>query len=320
MYISRRSFMRLSASTALAGSFGAALAGCKNNNGELKIGVLQLVEHKALDAANKGFVDALDESGLSYTIDQQNAQNDQSACQTIAAKLVNDGNDLLFAIATPAAQALAGATPDIPIVATAITDFVQAGLVDSNDKPLTNVTGSSDLTPVAEQIGLIKKLLPDAKKIGILYCSSESNSEIQAKMAEDAAKKLGMESEKFTVSSSNEIQQVVESMIGKVDACYAPTDNTIAAGMSTVAMIANEHKLPVIPGEENMTNAGGLCSLSINYHDVGYLAGQMAVKILKGEARPEDMPIEYLKEDQYKLVINDETAKALGIDTSVLTS
>lgn len=319
MAISRRSFLRLGFTGAGTAAL-AALGACGKGSGELKIGVLQLVEHKALDAANQGFVDALNESGLTYSIDQQNAQNDQSACQTIAAKLVNDGNSLLFAIATPAAQALAGATTDIPIVATAITDFVDAGLVKSNDKPETNVTGSSDLTPVAEQIAMIKKILPDAKKVGILYCSSESNSEIQAKMAEEAAQENGLESEFYTVSSSNEIQQVVESMVGKVDACYAPTDNTIAAGMATVSMVATEHKLPVVCGEENMVNAGGLCSLSINYHDVGYLAGQMAVKILKGEANPQDMAIEYLSEDQYSLVVNDEIAKAIGIDTSVLSN
>ena len=229
------------------------LAGCNSSNGGdkvYKIGVLQLTEHDALDAANKGFVKALKKSGLKYKIDQQNAQNDQSACQTIATKLVNDGDDLILAIATPAAQAVAGATSDIPIVGTAITDFAASGLVKSNKKPGNNVTGTSDLTPVDEQFDLLTKLLPNAKTVGVLYCTAESNSDVQVKMAQKAAKKRGLKAVRYSVSSSNEIQQVVESMVGKVDACYAPTDNTIAAGMSTVSMVANENKLPVICGEE----------------------------------------------------------------------
>ena len=204
--------------------------GSPSDHGQFKIGVLQLTEHKALDAANAGFVQALDAAGLKYTIDQQNAQNDQSACQTIASKLVNDGNDLILAIATPACQAVAGATADIPIVGTAITDYAASGLVADNDAPGGNVTGTSDLTPVEEQFDLLRKLLPNAKRVAVLYCTAESNSSVQAGMAHDAASARNLDAEDYTVSSSNEIQQVVESMIGKVDVIYAPTDNTIAAG------------------------------------------------------------------------------------------
>ena len=290
------------------------------HSGSYKIGVIQLTEHPALDAANEGFVAALNDSGLDYTIDQQNAQGDQSACQTIASKLVNDHDDLILAIATPAAQAVAGSTTDIPIVGTAITDFAEAGLVESNDAPGGNLTGSSDLNPVDEQIDLLKQLVPDAKTVGILFCSAEANSEIQARMAEEACKKAGLATERYTVSSSNEIQQVVDSMAGKVDAVYAPTDNVIAAGIATVSMVANENDLPVICGEENMVTGGGLATYSLNYYDLGYRAGEMAVKILKGEAKPADMPIEYLSGDDLKLVVNEETAKTLGIDVSGLQS
>lgn len=283
-----------------------------------KIGVIQLTEHPALDAANEGFVAALDDSGITYEIDQQNAQGDQSTCQTIASKLVNDEDDLILAIATPAAQAVAGATTDIPVVGTAITDFAEAGLVASNDAPGGNVTGSSDLNPVEDQIALLQQLVPEAKTVGILYCSAEDNSGIQAELAEKACKKAGLATERYTVSSSNEIQQVVESMAGKVDAVYAPTDNVIAAGISTVAMVANENDLPVICGEENMVNGGGLATYSLSYYDLGYRAGEMAVKILKGEAKPADMPIEYLSGDDLKLVVNEDTAKTLGIDVSGL--
>lgn len=294
------------------------LTACGSNDSGYKIGVIQLTEHAALDASNEGFIAALNDSGISYTVDQQNAQNDQSACQTIATKLASDGNDLILAIATPAAQAVAGATTDIPIIGTAITDFAEAGLVNDNAAPGTNVTGTSDLTPVKEQIELLVKLLPDAKKVGILYCSAEVNSKIQGDMAIEACTAAGLESEVFTVSSSNEIQTVVESMVGKVDAIYTPTDNVIAAGMSTVSMVATENGLPVICGEAGMVEAGGLATYGIDYYQLGYMAGEMAVSILKGEATPAETPIGYLDAAKCELTVNEETAAALDIDLTVL--
>ncbi|MDD6232692.1 MAG: ABC transporter substrate-binding protein [Frisingicoccus sp.] len=283
-----------------------------------KIGVLQLVEHAALDASNEGFVAALDDAGISYTIDQQNAQGDQTACQTIAEKLVNDGDDLILAIATPAAQAVAGITTEIPIVGTAITDFAASGLVESNDAPGGNVTGSSDLTPIEAQISLLQKVLPDAKTVGVLYCSAESNSAIQLEMTKEACAAAGLEVVEFSVASSNEIQSVVESAVGKVDALYSFTDNTIAAGMNTVAMVANENNLPVIVGEEGMVTAGGLCTYGIDYYELGYLAGQMAVRILTEGADPATMPIEYYPEEKCEFIGNEDTAATLGIDISGL--
>ncbi|MFT4106544.1 MAG: ABC transporter substrate-binding protein [Lacrimispora sp.] len=285
---------------------------------QFKIGVLQLVQHAALDATNKGFIQALDDAGLNYVADQQNASGDQSTCQTIASKLVNDESDLILAIATPAAQAVANATSDIPVLLTAVTDPAGSDLVDSNEKPGGNVSGTSDLTPVKEQISLLKQILPDAKTVGILYCSAESNSEIQAAMAREAIEKEGMTAVEYTVSNSNEIQTVVTSMIGKVDAIYTPTDNVIAAGMATVGMVANENGLPVICGEEGMVNAGGLATYGIDYYELGYLTGQQAVKILMEGADISTMPIEYLPLDKCKLSVNEETAKLLGIDVSGL--
>ncbi|MBQ9005138.1 MAG: ABC transporter substrate-binding protein [Atopobiaceae bacterium] len=283
-----------------------------------KIGVLQLVEHEALDASNKGFVAALDESGIAYEIDQQNAQGEQNACQTIATKLVSDGDDLILAIATPAVEAAAGATTTIPIIGTAVTDFAESGLVASNEEPGGNITGSSDLTPVAEQIDLLVKLLPDAKTVAVLYCTAESNSEIQVAMAEEACAAANLTAVRYSVSSSNEIQQVVESMVGKVDALYCPTDNTIAAGMATVTMVANENKIPTICGEVGMVNAGGLASYSIDYFELGKRAGNMAVRILVDGESPATMPIEHLAAEECELVTNEETAALLGIDLSVL--
>ena len=281
-----------------------------------KIGVLQYVQHDALDASNEGFFAALDDLGVKYDADQQNAAGEASSCQTIAETLVNNGNDLIFAIATPAAQSVAGTTADIPILLTAVTDPAESGLVESNDAPGGNVTGTSDLTPVTEQIDLLKELIPDAKTVGVLYCSAESNSVLQADMAKEACKAAGLEAADYTVSSSNEIQTVVESMIGKVDAIYAPTDNMIAAGMATVAMIANENKIPVICGEEGMVKEGGLATYGINYYKLGYKTGEMAAKVLTEGADPASMPVEYLSAEECSLLINKETAETQGIDVS----
>ena len=319
------------ASAVVAGTLALALAAC-GGGGETsegsssaaasgttyKIGVLQLTEHAALDASNEGFVAALDDAGISYEIDQQNAQNDQSACQTIASKLVNDGDDLILAIGTPAAQAVSSATSDIPIIGTAITDFAESGLVASNEEPGGNVTGSSDLTPVTDQIELLEQLVPDAKTVGLLYCTAESNSDIQIAMAEEELDALGIAHERFTVSSSNEIQQVVESMVGSVDAIYTPTDNTIAAGMTTVAMVANEAGVPTICGEVGMVENGGLASVSINYEELGYRAGEMAVEILTEGADPAEMAIGTMTADECDLVYNQATADEVGVDVSML--
>lgn len=281
-----------------------------------KIGVLQLVQHTALDAANDGFIAALDDAGIVYEVDQQNASGDQSACQTVASKFANEKKDLILAIATPAAQAMVGAVEDTPVLITAVTDPAESGLVNTNEKPGANVTGTSDLTPVKEQIDLLKQLVPDARTVGVLYCSAESNSKIQADMAKEAIAAAGMQSKEYTVSSSNEIQTVVQSMVGAVDAVYAPTDNVIAAGMATVGMVAGDNKLPVICGEAGMVQNGGLATYGIDYYQLGYMTGQQAVKILTEGASPADMPIEYLPAEKCELTVNEETAQTLGIDVS----
>lgn len=283
-----------------------------------QIGVLQLVQHTALDAANEGFIAALDEAGIPYEADQQNASGDQSACQTVASKFANEKKDLILAIATPAAQAVASSVSDAPVLVTCVTDPAESGLVESNDKPGANVTGTSDLTPVKEQIDLLKQLVPDAKTVGVLYCSAESNSKIQADMAKEALAAVGMEGKDYTVFSSNEIQTVVQSMAGSVDAIYAPTDNVIAAGMATVGMVAADNKIPVICGEAGMVNQGGLATYGIDYYELGYMTGQQAVKILTEGADPAEMPIEYLPAEKCELTVNQENADALGIDVSGL--
>lgn len=284
-----------------------------------KIGVIQYVQHDALDNSNAGFFAALDDAGLNYEADQQNASGEIATCDTIAEALVNEGSDLILAIATPAAQAVAGKTDEIPIILTAVTDPAAADLVEDNAAPGANVTGTSDLTPVAEQIDLLKEMLPDAQKVGILYCSAEANSVVQADMAKEACEAAGLEYEDYTVSSSNEIQTVVESMVGNVDVLYSPTDNMIATGMATVAMVANDNGIPTIVGEEGMVKAGGLATYGIDYYQLGYLAGEQAVAILTGEAEPATTPIGYLSADRCALTINEETAETLGIDISGFT-
>ena len=294
-----------------------ALTGCgsKGSGKTYKIGVSQTTTHDALDSAYKGFIDGLAEAGYkegdNIEIDFQNAQGEASNNNTIAAKLVNDNPDLILAIATPAAQSLANITQDIPIVVTAVTDPADSGIVASNEAPGGNITGTSDLNPVKEQMDLLLQLVPTAKKIAILYCSSEPNSKFQADLASEAAANVGLETVDATVSNTNDIEQVVQSLVGKVDAIYAPTDNTIASGMSTVAMVANSNNMPIICGESGMVKNGGLATYGINYYNLGKQTAAMAVKILTGESKPADMPIEYL--EKMDLTINEDVAAQLGI-------
>ena len=299
------------ASAAAAQSQAASAAEQK----KFKIGVVQLVEHPALDAAYKGFVDGLAQAGYvdgkNITLDYENAQGEQANCQTIANKLVNDKSDLILAIATPAAQAVANTTKDIPILVTAVTDPADAKLVASNTAPGGNVSGTSDLTPVDQQMKLLKQLIPTAKKVALLYCSSESNSKFQVEIAKKSAAALGIETVEATVSNSNEIQQVVQSLVGKVDAIYTPTDNMIAAGMATVSMVAQPAKLPVIVGESGMVKNGGLATYGINYYNLGLLTAKQAVKILKDGAKPATMPIEY--STNCDLTLNKEIAAKIGV-------
>ena len=281
----------------------------------LKIGVIQLMEHDSLDQAYQGFVDGLAEAGYvdgeNITIDYQNAQGEQANCQTIAEKLVADQSDLVLAIATPAAQAMANATTEIPILVTAVTDPADAKLVESNEHPGGNVTGTSDLTPVAEQIQLLKDLVPDAQTVGLLYNSGEANSQFQMDLARAACEELSLETIDLTVSSTNEIQQVVESAIGKVDVLYTPSDNVIASAVPNVVMVSDPAGIPFIVGVEAMVETGGLATYGINYYNLGKLTATQAVDILEGKSVPADMPIQYLSD--CTLVIDQEKAAALGV-------
>ena len=286
-----------------------------NNTETLKIGILQLVEHNALDQANQGFIDGLKEAGYedgkNITIDYQNAQGEQANCITISQKFVNDRVNLILAIATPAAQAVANTTKDIPILITAVTDPADAKLVADNTSPGGNVTGTSDLTPVKEQIELLKKLVPSAKNIAFLYNSSEQNSKFQVDIAKAKSDEMGLSYMDATITNPNDIQQVVQSLVGKVDAIYVPTDNMVSAGMANVIAITEPAKIPVICGEVGMLNAGGLATYGIDYYELGKLTANQAVKILKGESSPASMPIEYIQHPV--LEVNTNAAQKLGI-------
>lgn len=282
-----------------------------------KIGVIQYAEHPALDSSYDGFLEGLKqegfEDGKNIVVDFQSAQGELANCQTIADKLVNDKNDLIYAIATPSGQAVAKTTKDIPIVLSAVTDPESSSLVESNEKPGGNVTGTSDLTPIADQIELLKKISPDVKKVGVMYCGAEDNSIFQANIAKEEIKKAGLESIEATVLDSSTIQQVAESIVGKVDAIYIPTDNLLAEYMTTVIMVTNQAKIPVYVGEGGMAKNGGLATYGIDYYNLGIKAGKQAAKILKGESKPADMPIEYLDKKDCEFIINTKTAKELNI-------
>ena len=282
---------------------------------KFNVGIVQLVEHAALDAANKGFVDGLAKNGFkegkNITFDRQNAQADQSNLQNIATRFVNNKVDLICAIATPSAQSVANATKDIPIVGTAITDYKSAKLVKDPAKPGTNVTGTTDMNPIKEQVELLQKVVPSAKNVGVIYCSSEVNSQIQVDILKKEAAAKGLAVQEATVSTVNDIQQAAHSLIGKVDVLYIPTDNIMASAMPTLCKVTDEAKLAVICAEPGEVKAGGLITLGIDYYMLGEETGAMAAEILNGKAKPQDMAIRSQK--QFKAVVNQKKADQLGI-------
>lgn len=303
-----------------------ALAGCGGSDSKSQpqagqdkkvrqVGIVQFVEHGALDAANKGFVDGLASKGFkeneTIQFDRQNAQADQSNLQNIAQRFISNKVDLICAIATPAAQTVANQTKDIPIVATAVTDYEQAKLVASNQEPKGNVTGTTDMNPVAEQVDLLLQLVPKAKTIGAIYSSSEVNSQTQVELMKKQAQAKGVKVLEATVSTVNDIQQAARSLVGKVDAIYVPTDNILASAMPTLAAVTEEAKLPVVCGESNMVKAGGLATLGVDYYKLGFQTGEMAADILSGKAKPAAMPVQALKE--MKITVNEAEAKKIGL-------
>lgn len=275
------------------------------------IGICQLVQHDALDAATEGFKDALTElcGEGGVTFDEQNAQGEHNMCATIINQFVSDDVDLILANATDPLTTAATATADIPIIGTSVTDYATAlQIEDWTGATGINVSGTSDLAPIDEQEAMLKELLPDAKTVGILYCSAEPNSKYQAELFEEALEEDGIEYKEYTAADSNEIQSVVTSAAAEVDAIYVPTDNTMAANTEIVKNVCVPAGIPVIAGEQGICTGCGIATLSISYYDIGYKAGEMAYEVLANGADITAMDIEFAPEvtKMYNKEICDE--------------
>lgn len=294
---------------------GAKKPSSEQQTEKKKIGISQIVEHPALDAARKGFIDALESKGFkdgeNIEIDYQNAQGDSPTADMIAKNFVSQKKDLILAVATPSAQAAYNATKDIPVIITAVTDPVQSGLVKAWDRSGTNVTGTSDAAPLEKQFELLKKLVPNAKKVGIIYNTSETNSEIQVNAAKEMSSKFNLEIEASGVTTSNDIPPALDSLLSKVDVLYVPTDNLIVSAMPIVSAKCLEKKIPVIGSERGQVDNGALATEGIDYYKLGQQTGLVAIEVLNGKD-PKDMSVTTLEDTQ--LVINETTANKLGIE------
>ena len=259
------------------------------------VGICQLVQHEALDAATQGFKDALtEEFGDKVTFDEQNAQGDSNTCATIINSFVSNDVDLILANATAALQAAASGTADIPVLGTSVTEYGVALDLDDFDGTVgTNVSGTSDLAPLDQQAAMLNELFPDAKNVGLLYCSAEANSQYQVDTVKAALEELGYTCEFYAFSDSNDLSSVATTAASESDVIYVPTDNTAASNAEIINNICLPEKVPVIAGEEGICSGCGVATLSISYYDLGVATGKMAVKVLKGESDIAEMPVEY---------------------------
>lgn len=282
---------------------------------KVKVGVLQLLSHPALDQIYKGLEDGLAKEGYivgkNLQLDLQNAQGDQSNLVSMGQKLVSDNNNLLVGITTPATLSLSNATKDKPIIMAGITYPVEAGLIKSENNPGNNITGVSDRTPIKQQLEVMKQILPKMKKVGILYTASEDNSVKQAQEAEKLAKELGLEVKVSTVANTNDIQQVTETLAAETDAIFVPIDNTIASAMATVVKVTDSKKVPVFPSSDTMVADGGLLGIGVDQYKIGIETAKVIAKVLKG-ADTKTMPIVLANEGV--IYLNEAKAKQLGIE------
>ncbi len=283
------------------------------SNDAFQIGVVQLVQHAALDAATQGFCDEVKKAFPDADIIVNNASGDPATCSTIAQGFVNDGVDLIMANATPALQAAVSATGDIPILGTSVTEYgVALGIDGFNGIPGGNVSGTSDLAPLDQQAQMILDILPDTKSVGIIFCSNEANSKYQVDVVTRFLEGKGINVVAASFTDSNDIALVTEDLCSQVDVIYIPTDNQAASCAETIANIVLEKKIPVFAGEEGICKLCGVATLTIDYYDLGVVTGQMAVKVLNGEADISNMAIEYFREPVKKY--NPEVCELLGIE------
>ena len=296
-------------------SISKANIGKSKNEDIIKIGISQMIEHEALDLIYKGIEDELNlyykNSNKKIVIDYQNAQGEQANCTTIAQKFVNDKKDIIIAIGTPSAQSAVNLTKDIPIIVSGIGDPIGAKLVTNLNKPNVNVTGTINLPPIEKQIELMHTLMPNAKKIGLLYCSSEINSSYQIKLAKEKLESLGLEYVDLTVANANEIQQIMLSAVNKVDAIFSPTDNIIASSMANVAMIEESEKLPVVCADASMTKIGGTVTYSVDYYEMGKVTAEKTIEVLEGIKDIKNIPLETV--DRYNFIVNTNMITKLGL-------
>lgn len=280
-----------------------------------KIGIIQYIEHLALDDTREGFLNYLEEKGIKTEVTVQNAQGEISTARTIAEKYVNDGVDLIFAIGTSAAEAAISVTDDIPILYSAVTDPVGSHLVDSMEKPGANVTGTSDASDVSMQLKIFKDIDKNIKNIGIIYSADEANSVSQLESAKEAAKEVGLNIEEVGIQNISDLPQAANSIVKKVDGVYILSDNKIASSISLLADVLIENKIPSVCVEESQVKGGGLITVGLTYYDLGYQTGQMGEKVLVEGISPSDIPSEYA-EDLTKYV-NESTMEALGLDKAM---
>ena len=284
-----------------------------SSDGAYTVGICQLVQHEALDAATQGFKDALVEKlGDDVSFVEHNASGDAATCVTICNQLVAEGVDLMMGNATPALQAAAAASATIPVVGTSITDYATALEIDGwSGKTGSNITGTADLAPLDEQAAMIKELFPDAKTVAILYCSAEPNSVYQSDVISGYLTEMGFEVEVFTFADSNDVANVTSAACAAADVIYIPTDNTAASCTETIANVAIPAGKAIVAGEAGICGGCGVATLSIDYYDIGYAAGEMAYEILVNGANPGDMEIQYAPEVQK--LYNEANCAALGI-------
>ncbi len=276
---------------------------------EVRVGVLTLMRHPALDEIYRGYKAGLAKSGYKVNIDYQNANNDQSNLKTMAEKLVNSQDQVLFGITTPSSQALANATKKKPIVLGAVTDPKEAGLVKNNKRPGGNITGVSDRAPIKQQLKLIQRFLPRLKTLGIIYTSSDSSAVSGYKQIVSYCKQMGINYKAYSISNSNDLNQVSQQMLTQVDAVIVPTDNTIAGAMQTLVKNANAAEKPVFPAAGTMVKDGGLATYSVDQYQLGLIGAKMTVQILQGK-KPGNMAIRYVEHGTPYL--NLKEAKKLG--------
>ncbi|MDD6160831.1 MAG: ABC transporter substrate-binding protein [Oscillospiraceae bacterium] len=299
------------AALAMALVLAASLMACGSKKKDtFTVGVCQLVPHVALDAATQGFTDALKEAfGDKVTVDVQNAASDPATCASIVNGFVSSGVDLIMANATPALQAAAAATNTIPVLGTSVTEYgVALSIKDFNGLVGTNVSGTSDLAPLDQQAAMIKQWCPDAEVVGLVYCSAEANSQYQVDEVQKYLEGMGLTCTQYPFADSNDMASVVTDAAKSSDVLYVPTDNTVASNTGIVDNICRPLGVPVFAGEEGICAGCGVATLSISYYDLGVATGKMAAKILKGEAKVSEMPVEYAPEftKKYNKAICDE--------------